>query len=179
MREPLDELYLRWLYSNIVEDLQITSKRRTYWNLARELFTTPFLWLVPNDDARGEDGKELRMEFIHVAEISEVDPDWLSEECSMLEMLIALSRRMAFELDGAPHEWFWHLMRNVELHECTDAYKGDTAIRVENFCNAIVFRQYKPNGSGGLFPLREAHQDQRDVELWYQMNAYVQELDLI
>ena len=40
---------------------------------------------------------------------------------------------------------------------------------------AIIWRTYDSNGYGGLFPLRNPREDQRKVELWYQLNAYLLE----
>jgi hypothetical protein len=37
----------------------------------------------------------------------------------------------------------------------------------------IMDRRYERNGQGGLFPLRKPAMDQRDVEIWYQANAYM------
>ena len=36
-------------------------------------------------------------------------------------------------------------------------------------------RSYAFDGYGGLFPLRKPHQDQRNIEIWYQMQAYLME----
>jgi hypothetical protein len=36
-----------------------------------------------------------------------------------------------------------------------------------------VNREYDPDGRGGLFPLDGTHANQREVELWYQMQAYI------
>jgi hypothetical protein len=39
-----------------------------------------------------------------------------------------------------------------------------------------VWRTYEPNGVGGFFPLENPNEDQREVELWYQMSAYVDDI---
>jgi hypothetical protein len=36
-------------------------------------------------------------------------------------------------------------------------------------------RLYTTSGYGGLFPLEEPKEDQRKVEIWYQMMAYLGE----
>lgn len=130
-----------------------------------------FVWLIPNDDNRAEDGRQLRREWAEEMDIS-VDPTWLAVGCSFLEMLIALARRLAFEGDGDPHIWFWHLLDNLNLVRCTDRSRCDPR-EVEDIVNTVIWRTYDRNGRGGLFPLRRPRKDQRNVELWYQMNAYL------
>jgi hypothetical protein len=95
VNEPFDELYLHWLYGQF-GSVNVQSKSRTYWGLARLLYKKEFVWLVPNDDNRRDDGKDLRWEFMNDTG-EEPGDEWLSLECSMLEMLIGLSRRLSFE----------------------------------------------------------------------------------
>lgn len=176
MSAPLDDLYLVWLYSQF-GNVTTKSTRRSYWNLSRKLYTTEFVWFIPNDDARVEDGRDLRFEFIEDAEIpftNEVDA-WVHLGCSYLELLIALSRRLAFETDGKAEDWFWHVIENIGLHEYNDAYKEDFSGFVDEVTERITWRTYNADGHGGLFPLRRAETDQKKVELWYQMSAYVLE----
>jgi hypothetical protein len=37
----------------------------------------------------------------------------------------------------------------------------------------MVARGYDENGNGGLFPLKNPKEDQRKVEVWMQLNAYI------
>ena len=177
MDEPLDELYLNWLYANI-GSVKARNPERTHWSLARQLYKTEFVWLIPNDDNRVEDGRDLRYEFIEQYGIRP-DTEWMSLGCSMLEMLIALSRRLSFEAEGEPREWFWQLLENLDLAHHTDAHCSLSPRlceeRITETVNDVIWRTYLPNGHGGLFPLEEAEEDQRDVELWYQLCAYVLE----
>lgn len=92
----------------------------------------------------------------------------------MLELFIGLSRRLSFQADGEPRAWFWQLMENLDLERFND----NTQIpeeEVRKILDEVTGRTYKRNGAGGLFPLKKAHKDQRDVELWYQLNAYLLE----
>lgn len=176
MGAPLDDLYFEWLYSQ-VSSLRLKNPARTYWSLTRDLYTKEFVWLVPNDDNRKEDGRNLRYEFVELHEIRNPDPDWLGLGCSMLEMLIALTRRLAFEAEGESRDWFWHLLTNVDLQKYSDREYNDRARRdIDEALDIIIWRRYSPSGKGGLFPLRNPREDQRDVELWYQLSAYVYEL---
>ena len=172
MSQPLDELYLTWLYRQI-GSIRFKSPARTHWSLARQLYTKEFVWIVPNDDNRVEDGRDLRYEFIAEEGLVDVDPEWMALGCSMLEMLIALSRRFAFEMEGEPRRWFWHMLGNVGLNltDDDDIQKEE----IDEALDCIIWRTYLPDGTGGLFPLKSPTQDQREVELWYQLSAYILE----
>lgn len=174
MNQPLDELYLTWLYSHI-GDPELKRSSRSYWMLARQMYTTEFFWYVPNDDNRAEDGKFLREEFIETLGLEDIDPDWMDLGCSMLEMLIGLSRRLSFIGEGEPRGWFWHLVDNLGLRYDDRTRRNYPAGHVDDVLNHVMWRTYKANGAGGLFPLKHPERDQRDVELWYQLSAYLLE----
>lgn len=173
MQPPLDELYLGWLYKQ-VSPVTIKNPSRTYYNFLKQLYEKEFVWFVSNDDNRAEDGKNLRYEFLH--EVEDWDEEWLKLSCSMLELLIGLSRRLAFETDNEPRDWFWKLVENLELVDLSDrSYDRNKMFEVDETLDRVIWRTYLPNGKGGLFPLKNVHADQRHVELWYQMNAYLLE----
>ena len=176
MSEPLDELYFVWLYRQ-VGDIRVTNPSHSYWRMLKLLYDKEFVWFIPNDDNRLEDGKDLRCEFVDQERLIDVDPSWMRLGCSMLELLIALSRRLAFEAEGEPRGWFWRLIRNLSLHNCNDANLNYmTADEIDEILDRVIWRTYQYNGHGGLFPLERPHEDQRHVELWYQLSAYVLEM---
>lgn len=175
MTEPLDEVYLKWLYSQVVAT-RTKNPTRAYWRLLRQLFKTEFVWIISNDDNRVEDGRELRIEFLRDTGI-EVTEEWMELGCSFLEMLIALSRHIAFEVEGTdkegtPKYWFWEMLKNIGLKDCRDSV-DISELRIAEIVNAVIYRTYAPNGKGGLFPRCNADQDQRTVELWYQLQGYL------
>lgn len=174
MNEPLDEQYLKWLYRQVAS-VRLKNPARTYWSLLRHLYTKEYVWLVPNDDNRVEDGRDLRYEFI---EDNEAHPDsnWLGIGCSILEMLIGLSRRLAFEAEGEPAGWFWQLLDNLGLKDYSDARfnsSDELHNEIDDILDRVIWRTYDSDGRGGLFPLNGACDDQREVELWYQMSHYL------
>ena len=176
--EPLDELYFQWLYGQVA-DPEIQEERLTYWNVLRLLFKTEFAWVdsVVNDENRIHDGKALRIEFIESQgwTVAEVDSEWVETGCSMLEVMVGLARRLEWLADGTPHYWFWVLMTNIGLSGFNDRRRLRKAY-IEDILDRIVFRNYQATGLGGFFPLQNPREDQRDIELWAQMNEYVQEL---
>lgn len=178
MSALLDEEYLAWLYSK-VSSVRLKNPERTYWLLLREMFTTEFVWFIPNDDNRIEDGRDLRFEFFKENGIEEEnwEWDWMALGCSMLEMLVGLSRRYSFEADGDPRERFWELVENLDLGYYTDSFCQTYSYReiVRDSLEKVVWRTYQPDGTGGLFPLKHPTEDQRHVEIRYQLNAYILE----
>jgi hypothetical protein len=166
----LDDRYLAWLYS-LVADVKTRRGPRTYWNLFRLLFKTEFTWFVPNDDNRAEDGRELRFEWATLVDVH-VDRAWAELGCSFLEMLIGLSRRLEFMTEHDCEYWFWHLIGNLGLLGHNDRCKF-TEEDVDARTSAVIWRTYDRYGHGGLFPLRFTKNDQRKVELWYQLNEYL------
>jgi hypothetical protein len=166
----LDDRYLTWLYGQVAV-VRTRKSSRTYWNLFRQLFSTEFAWIVPNDDNRAEDGRELRCEWANNTN-AEIDPNWLSLGCSFLELLIGLSRRLAFETDGKEANWFWILINNLELLGCHDRSNFNPKY-VEDVTSRVIWRTYDKSGHGGLFPLQRTRNDQRRVEIWYQLSEYL------
>ncbi len=171
--KPLDELYLEWLYRQ-VGAVGNPDPSASYWKLFKLLYEKEFIWQVLNDDNRAEDGRFLRQEFIAQEELVIDDPYWARLGCGMLEMLIALSRRLAFEGDGFSRDWFWELINNLGLYDYRDGRRFPER-RINQILDDLIWRTYEPNGRGGLFPLRYPQEDQRDVEIWYQLNAYLLE----
>ena len=175
--DSLDGAYLEWLYSQ-VGIVQNRNPSRSHWKLLLQLYSTQFMWFVPNDDNRIEDGKALRSLFLQETRYRLDDPHGLffTIDCSMLEMIVALSRRAAILSDGQPSEWFWRMIHNLGFDGCTDdIWEISMAEDLEETLNRLNERTYGSNGGGGLFPLRKAENDQRKVELWYQLQAYVYE----
>lgn len=175
MPEPLDNLYFNWLYNKVCDSSARTPQLK-FTNLLKEIHSIEFTWLIVGDDNRAEDGCDLRMEFINESGL-EPSHMWLGENCSVLEMLIALARHAGFQTDSQPKEWFWIFLGNLGLSDFNNARRhNSTYIRdvVENF----VWRTYDPNGQGGLFPLDNADRDQTEVELWYQLSTFLFENEL-
>lgn len=177
MKEKIED-YLNWLYSQIEKRDSSDFKEFVY-----DLHSYPFICQVANDDNRVEDGIELRYKFADEKKV-ELSKEFLSEGCTLLEMLVALSYRMDFILfdqsRGPRHQlYFWLFIDNLKLKKYTnDDEKGDIS-RKRKFnrvvINKFLRREYQANGSGGLFPLENPVSDQREVEIWYQMAEYINE----
>ena len=160
---------------------------RKYTRLFDALYKKPFKWSVPNDDNRVADAVEIREEYfrecVGVNEVEAAD-DLRDMEPTMLELIIALSYRcetLAITAEKPMNEWFWTLISNVSLYEYwDDNYEklgGDA--EVNRILDVVIYRTYARNGRGGFFPLtptsKNKKTDQRKIELWYQMCAYLVE----
>lgn len=179
MNATLDELYLRWLYRQ-VSPVTVKNPARTYWSFTKQLFSKEFVWIVPNDDNRVADGKDLREEFLDDFDVEDVGIDWLGLGCSYLEMLVALSRRLAFFLSRDPQDCFWMLVENWGSLDVSDRQYGlnpDLYLIIDEMMDQVIWRTYTYAGHGGLFPLRDPPRDQRKTELWYQMSFWIMELE--
>ncbi len=144
-------------------------------NLLQTLFKAKFESTVPNDDNRIDDGKKLREEFGDLTGLG-VGP---YSPPTVLEVLIGVARRLDFILydfsDGDRSQiLFWKLLKNLEL--ILEEQNEDDTRQNEEIIVTFVERKYDFYGRGGLFPLyRRPKEDQRKVELWYQMANWVNE----
>lgn len=177
MRSTADP-YFDWLC--ILTGIDYRVPGRNYGTLARVLHSMEFRAKLPADSNRGMDGMQLRVEFMQMhgpyGSATNRGP------CTMLELLIALARRMSFLMYGNNNRhrteyYFWMLLNNLRLTKLTDDrweyLNGD--FYVEDAVGRLLNRFYDPNGEGGLYPLRHPSCDQREVEIWYQMQAWLGE----
>lgn len=135
-------------------------------------WTVEFRPYVPNDDNRAADGLALRSEYEdqHSTDL----PDF--GECRVLEFLIAIARQIEKltydnENPGRYVDIFWELIYNLDLNN------PDSLEEAISIFEAMRERQYRADGSGrgGLFPLKNPKEDQREIEIWYQIAAYLEE----
>jgi hypothetical protein len=167
MSKRINHEYFEWLTSQIEIPRRNTN---TYHDLFVRMFETEFVWTVPHDGNRVQDGLDLRYEFLNGAH------HVFEQGASILEVLIALSRRVAFTAGGLAPIWAWQLIENLRLQKASDPLTGAKAERVEEALYALVWRTYDFDGQGGFFPLNQPIENQTKKEIWYQMQAYVNEI---
>lgn len=172
MPEPIEESYFKWLCAKVLDvNIQI------YWDLMLILHRTEFVWIVDKDRNRAADGCELRDDFLREAFIRD-NREWHNAPCSVLEMLIAFSKRVSFQTGQPARDWFWIFMTNLQLDEYRQVSQSDVPV-IEDILYDFVWRQYDSNGYGGLFPMRWPKHDQREVEIWYQFSEYLDDQGLL
>lgn len=147
---------------------------RKYSRLMTVLHHCPFVWLIERDQNRMYDGLDLRREFILDMGIS-IDEDC---PCSVLEMLIALAIRvdqcfLGNPADPRPDKFFWEMLSNLDL-DLQDDKHFDPGF-VTDTLNTWLYREFDSRGNGSIFPVSHDDEDQRTVEIWDQMLAYLYE----
>jgi hypothetical protein len=169
MSEPLDQQYFNWLCAKVMYDEPGRS-----FDLMRILHATEFIWQVPGDESRSEDGKDLRYRFS--LELGQPQFDgWDPLGCSILEMLIAFAGRAEFQTDISLKQWFWTMLQNLKLDEYRHVRDSDVP-QINHILYVFVWRLYDAWGDGGLWPLnRQPAEDQRGVDIWYQFFAYIED----
>jgi len=166
--KTIDYEYYEWLVSQI--DIP---NGKSYSHLFERMHNLEFVWTVPHDDNRVQDGLDLRNEFAGKKSL-----DLILEGVTLLEILVSLSRRVAFSsTNGTAPQWAWRLLKNLRLHKSHDPFNKARADRVDEILEVLVWRQYQPDGRGGFFPLNSPREDQTKIEIWKQMNAYVIEME--
>lgn len=165
----LDVRYYDWLVSQIH-----IPNGKDYGDLFTRMHNLEFVWTVPNDDNRVQDGLDLRIVFGYEANIN---PKQLAlEGVTFLEVMIALSRRLEFTAGGKAQQWAWRLLKNLHLTKMSEPLTKEKSEQIDDILDAVIWRTYEPNGRGGFFPLNYPEEDQRKIEIWYQMNKYVIEM---
>ena len=164
--------YFEWLFSLACRDRY--SDRISYRKLLMELHNIDFRYSIPMDENRAKDGLDLRYRF---SIERGYDERYIDAPCSVLEMILALSIRCEenimdnTEYGNRTDQWFWDMITNLGLGSMYDSNYDKIYVRktVERFLN----RDYEPNGKGGLFTIRNCNRDLRQVEIWYQLNWYL------
>lgn len=168
IKNQLENEYYRWLVKQIAIPV---NNRKTYHDLFQRLHETEFLWFLSGDDNRVQDARDLRAEFLDGRH------HLFQQGISVLEVLIALSRHLAFLAGGSPAEWSWLLLENLTLNTASDPLEGRKAEKVDEILERLIWRTYERDGQGGFFPLNSTLGDQTKVEIWFQMQSYINEID--
>ena len=171
----LRPLYFRWLIDKLDSKMV-----RKYSSLLMHLFNDIFVEneKVPMDVNRARDGVALRKRF--VSEHSEFGDSELEsiiyEDCSWLEMLVALAERiddqMMFDMNlgNRTNTWFWIIIEQMDLDKFDE--NGYVYSFVKDKLNRFIRRDYENGGKNGIF---KCNRDVRQVEVWYQMQEWFDE----
>lgn len=164
--------YYPWLVELVCDRL----KKNNFSKLLMHLFKAPYMYVIPNDKNRADDGLKMRERYEYETGRS-ITNDFYIEDCSVLEMMIALASRCENSIMDNPKygdrtaQWFWQMIANLGLNgQTNDMYK-------ERFVDDILYRWmshgYKKDGTGSLFIIRNTDEDTRDMEIWKQMCLYL------
>ena len=164
--------YFDWLHDLVCGKRY--SKAISYRKLLMTLHSIEFRYSIARDADRAMDGTSLRYRFARqYGYANTASLTCMDIECSVLEMMVALSIRCEEDYMDDPlvgdrtGQWFWGMIVNLGLGSMVDS-RFDKQF-VENIIERFLNREYEPNGKGGLFTVRNCNVDLRDVEIWYQL----------
>jgi hypothetical protein len=174
-RDDVINAYFAWMC-----DLVADEEHADYRKLLMYLHTVPFRYSVAHDDNRASDGVDLRYRFVEVLD-HDYYVSYLNESpCSVLEMMVALAVRCEEQIMDNPDSgnrtsyWFWGMIDNLGLFTETDN-RFDKSY-ASGIVNRFLNRTYDADGTGGLFTVKHCSWDLRNVEIWYQMCWYLDEI---
>lgn len=179
-RTEINNLYFNWIVDIIKNGAHGAAKRLSYKRLLHHLHEIEFYYLIPMDNNRLQDGIELRYRFGRENSIppSEIATYLDVQTCSILEMMVALAVRCEEQfisrLDGKSRagEWVWRMLESLGLRDMND--KNFDIWQVDSVIDRFLKREYRPDGAGGLFYIEGCTRDLRNVEIWYQLNWYLE-----
>lgn len=173
--KQIEKEYFSWL-------LKFIAPCRRYTKVLRKLYDTDFTYSIKLDENRSHDGRDLRARFIYEKYPNDeyLLRDIDNRKCSILEMMIALSIRIEDfimsddKYGNRTSEWFHSMLRSLGLNKSNnDNYDREY---VETIIYVFSNRHYKANGEGGLFTVHNHRLDMRNIEIWYQMTNYLNEI---
>lgn len=174
LADQITNEYFDWMVDLVNADRG--TKETSYIKLLTYLHNTEFTYLIPRDRNRAEDGVDLRYRFGLIRRHPEYS-ECLRGPSSVLEMMIALAIRCEESIMDDPaygdrtSQWFWGMIVSLGLGGMTDAiFDRD---HVEECVTRFLNREYERNGKGGLFTVKGTRRDMRKMEIWYQLNAYL------
>lgn len=174
-RHRLNEEYFEWLYASVCDNRY--SKSISYRKLLRYLFDVEFIYTIRRDRNREQDGLCLRDRFVDENGYEPHMSKWIDGPCSILEMMIALANRCEETIMDDPDignrrdQWFWGMIKSLGLGDMYDTRYDE--YYVEDVVVRFLDRDYEPDGRGGLFTVKNAFRDMRDIEIWNQMHDYI------
>lgn len=176
MRNRINDEYFEWLL-NLVCGKRFP-KSISYRKLLTRLHLVEFTYTIPNDANRVEDGIDLRYRFS--VECNNEDARYLSDPCSVLEVMVALAIRCEEQFMDDPDvgdrtgQWFWGMVTSLGLgHMTDDCFDGELT---DDILHKFLYREYASDGKGGLFTIRHCPHDVRELELWYQLCWYLNDI---
>lgn len=171
--------YFEWMYQLVCDDF---NKHLSFRKLLARLYDADFEYSLPMDENREADGIRLRYRFGQECSYDDriIATCLDNRPCSILEMMIALSLRCEEFIMIDSHygnrtgQWFWNMISSLGLGGMTDEkFNRDYVTRViENFNN----RRYAADGQGSLFRVQRGNVDMRKLDIWYQMQAYLNDI---
>lgn len=176
VRDDVLNEYFNWM-CQLVSDKQHIGDC-SYRKLLSKLHNIPFTYTIDMDGNRAADGIDLRYRFGYERNYEDyIIASYLDDKpCSVLEMIVALALRCETIMEDPDYgdrtgEWFWGMIESLGLESMDDtSFNRDY---VDDVIDIFLSRDYGRDGRGGLFTIKHPKRDLRTVEIWYQMNWYL------
>lgn len=176
VRDDVLNEYFDWM-CQLVSDKQYIGDR-SYRKLLSKLHNIPFTYTIDMDGNRAADGIDLRYRFGYERNYEDyIIASFLDDKpCSVLEMIVALALRCETIMEDPDYgdrtgEWFWGMIESLGLESMDNtSFNRDY---VDDVIDIFLSRDYGRDGRGGLFTIKHPKRDLRTVEIWYQMNWYL------
>lgn len=176
--EDIANDYFEWLVEYVYKNRRM--RPAPYMKLFTRLHEREFYFSIPMDDNRAADGESLRYRyaiFNGYEESYKTIVRYLDGPCSILEMMVALALRCEETIMDDPkygdrtEQWFWTMITSLGLGRMIDT-RFDIAY-VDEKLDTFLNHEYEPDGHGGLFTVRNCDRDLRTMEIWQQLNYYL------
>ena len=141
-----------------------------YYAVLMHLHCTEFKPTLVFDRNRVIDALDYRAKFI----------DDRDTPVGIFELMVSLANRIETETMGGTSEhnrtadWFWCMMASLGLLSMTDDVYDPRA--VDEVIDRFIYREYSPNGDGGLFITTDRTVDLRNEEIWYQAALFLNDV---
>lgn len=174
----IKKAYFEWMFNLVCKDRYADTI--SYRKLLEYLHSVEFIYCIPNDSDRYDDGLDLRYRFAYIHPEFRDAERYLVGPCSVLEMMISLAIRCEETITTDPKigdrtgQWFWKMIVTLGLGATTDNRFDEKY--VEEVVSKFLHRKYESDGKGGLFQVKGCDCDLRDVEIWNQMCYYLDTL---
>lgn len=174
----INDEYFSWMCDKVCGER--FSEAISYRKLLTFLHNVEFVWILPMDKNRSEDGLSLRRHFALDVGYEDYVAEYISGPCSILEMMVSLAIHTEDIMDDYRYgnrtgQWFWGMVKSLGLNGMYDLAYDEAYVQevIINFLN----RDYEPNGRGGLFTIRDCYDDLRDIEISIQRNWYLNTIE--
>lgn len=158
-----DLTYFEWLMSLVSGNIQLDSND---YILAERLNAIVYRWHFSLDENRAVAGKSLRQVYLDIYGLD--DDEVPGGECTVLEMLIALARRMSENSNRTAEDCYREMIHNLNVYGYSEEIVNQ---RINNWLDG----NFDSNGDGTPFPLKHYQGDCRNLDIWTQMTIYINE----
>lgn len=148
--------------------------KNLYSHLLHHLFDKDFEWIRPLDQNCAVYGLKMRDDW---REKVRRKGNFEDKNCSILEVMVSLAVRMEDNVmsndvfGDRTSYWFWLMVQNLGLISMDDRYYEEE--KVDKILEKFLDREYKRDGNGGLFIIKDRNIDMRTCDIWQQAMGFL------